>query len=99
MRLEPAPNRAPGPGRDRFEIAPADLVRLEGDADAAGLRILGVWHTHPDRPARPSQRDRESAFEGWSWLIATVTRRGVPDVRSWSLDGEGFSEETLVEQP
>ncbi len=82
--------------RDRYEIDPADYLAAENDAARRGLELVGIWHTHPDHPARPSETDREFAWSGWSYVIAAVTARGVTELRSWRLDGErGFEEEEI----
>jgi proteasome lid subunit RPN8/RPN11 len=60
------------------------------------LEIIGIWHSHPDHPARPSETDRAAAWEGWSYLIASVTKHGVADLRSWRLQGKDFVEENIT---
>ena len=69
---------------------------VEEDARTRGLDVLGVWHTHPDHPAHPSETDRAAAWEGWSYVIASVERGEVADVRSWRLDGDSFVEEEIA---
>jgi len=44
--------------RDRYEIDPRDHIRIQREADAKGLDILGYYHSHPDHPARPSPTGR-----------------------------------------
>jgi proteasome lid subunit RPN8/RPN11 len=80
---------------DRYEIDPAEHLALEHEAQALGLAVIGVWHSHPDRPARPSELDRASACEGWSYLIVALTREGVADLRSWRLLAGELREERL----
>lgn len=82
--------------RDRYELDPADLLRAEDAARAAGCEVVGVWHSHPDHPARPSETDRAAAWEGWSYVIAAVTSAGVEDLRSWRLHDGAFLEEELL---
>jgi proteasome lid subunit RPN8/RPN11 len=48
--------------------------------------VLGVWHTHPDHPATPSETDRAAAWSGWSYLILSVVRGELAELRSWRLD-------------
>src|SRR5690242_1328141 len=72
-------------GNDRYELDPEDYLAADYAAVAAGLRIIGVWHSHPDHPARPSATDREHAWRGWSYLIVSVASGQVVDVRSWRL--------------
>ena len=64
-----------------------------------GLEILGVWHTHPDHPARPSPTDLAAAWKGYTYLILSVRRKGVVDVRAWTLDGIAFCEQQIEEDP
>ena len=81
--------------RDRYELDPADYMAAELDARRDGLEIVGIWHSHPDHPAEPSETDRAAAWEGWSYLIARVTARGVEHMRSWRLAGDRFVEEPV----
>jgi len=77
---------------DRYELDPAAFVAADAQARAAGMDIIGIWHSHPDHPARPSQTDRAAAWTGWSYVILSVSRDGVEDLRSWRLDGDRFVE-------
>lgn len=82
-------------GDDRYELDPEDYLAADYAAISAGLRIIGVWHSHPDHPARPSVTDRELAWHGWSYLIVSVAGGQVVDMRSWRLDGGDFAEEEI----
>lgn len=81
---------------DRYELAPRDLLAADIDARASGLEIIGVWHSHPDHPARPSETDRQMAWTGWSYLIISVNKERVQDLRAWRLNSQGeFDEEPI----
>lgn len=68
-QLLPAANVAANPARS-FEIAPATLLASHRSARAAGLRVIGHWHSHPNGSPRPSSRDAARATEnGQIWLI------------------------------
>ncbi len=82
---------------DRYTLDPAHLVRAEAAACAQGLEVVGIWHTHPDQLAVPSELDRKNAWGGWCYLIASVTSGGEVDLRSWRLDGVRFREERIDE--
>jgi proteasome lid subunit RPN8/RPN11 len=82
--------------RDRYELDPADFLAADLAAREQGLEIVGVWHSHPDHPAEPSETDRLAAWEGWSYLIVEVTRAGVAAVRSWRLAEQRFQEEPIT---
>jgi proteasome lid subunit RPN8/RPN11 len=77
---------------DRFELDPSDFLAADEKARGAGLELVGCWHSHPDHPARPSQTDREFAWPGWCYLIASVGRDGVAELCSFHFDGDKFSE-------
>jgi proteasome lid subunit RPN8/RPN11 len=81
--------------RDRYDLDPADFLAADLQARAEGLEIVGVWHSHPDHPAQPSETDRAAAWEGWSYVIVEVTSRGVAALRSWRLEGQPFVEEPV----
>ena len=80
---------------DRYELDPDDFLAADREARAAGLDIVGIWHSHPDHPARPSATDRDGAWPGWSYLIISVGREGVGEIRSWRLNGGDFEEEEI----
>ncbi|MEA3277201.1 MAG: M67 family metallopeptidase [Pseudomonadota bacterium] len=81
--------------RDRYELDPADFLAADQAARDRGHQIVGIWHSHPDHPARPSANDRARAWAGWSYLIVSVTPDGVRELRSWRLNDGDFIEEVL----
>ena len=81
--------------RDRYELDPADYVKADARARELGLDVVGVWHSHPDHPARPSEADRAAAWSGLSYVIVAVESTGAGDLRSWRLNGESFVEERI----
>jgi proteasome lid subunit RPN8/RPN11 len=46
----------------RYEIAPKELFRLMREIRAAGLELLGIYHSHPASENQPSARDIELAY-------------------------------------
>lgn len=96
IRVVEARNRNTERAHDRYDLHPEDFMRADRSARAEGLEIIGIWHSHPDHPAQPSETDRAAAWEGWSYVIASVTKQGVADLRSWRLEGKDFVEEKLT---
>jgi proteasome lid subunit RPN8/RPN11 len=80
---------------DRYELSAEDFLRTDREARAAGLEILGVWHTHPDQPARPSETDRRQAWPEWSYVILSIEAGRLVDLRSWRLSDKQFIEEEI----
>ena len=65
--------------------------------DMNGLEIIGVFHSHPNHPAKPSEYDRELALPWWSYLIISIQQKRVDHSRSWVLseNRDHFIEESL----
>ncbi len=82
----------------RFLIDPLEYMKFEEQAGERDIEILGIYHSHPDHPAEPSEYDRDHAWPGWSYVIASVGKKNVEDMRSWVLkdDRSGYNEEPIV---
>ena len=89
------PNANPDRKNDRYEIDPKDYMKAEDKAREFGLEIVGVYHSHPDHPDRPSQFDEERAFEGFSYIIVSVQKGRAVSYRSWELVEGKFREEPI----
>ncbi len=73
--------------RDRYTLDQAGFQRVADAAAAAGLEIAGVYHSHPDHPARPSETDRVNAWAGWAYLILRVAAGRPEELRAYRLEG------------
>ncbi|MEW5938107.1 MAG: M67 family metallopeptidase [Chloroflexota bacterium] len=82
---------------NRYLIAPEDYLKAELTADRLGLSLIGVFHSHPDHPNRPSEFDREWAQPFFSYVITSVQRGQAVESRAWSLaeDRSKFIEEEI----
>jgi len=82
---------------NRFLITPEDYLKAELTADKLGLSLIGVFHSHPDHPNRPSEYDREWAQPFFSYIITTVNEGKAIGSRSWRLleDRSKFEEEKI----
>jgi len=83
--------------KDRYEIDPKELLRVEKEAFANGLQVIGFYHSHPDHPDMPSAFDRERAWPFYSYVIISVKRRKEISVKSWIFEDEKepFKEEEV----
>lgn len=77
----------------RYVIDPAALLATHRHARQTGRAVVGYYHSHPGRPAVPSERDRRFAWPGVCYLIAG----GAPPeiaLRAWQLSatGQAFDE-------
>jgi proteasome lid subunit RPN8/RPN11 len=81
---------------DRYVLDPASFLAADRQARAEGLEIIGIWHTHPDHPARPSPTDLAAAWDGYSYVIVSVRSDGACQLRCWRLVGTEFLEESVI---
>lgn len=75
-----------GDKRRRFEISPHDYLEAERYAEDQQIELLGVYHSHPDHPAIPSEHDRAAAQPFFSYLIISVNNKEAGAIRSWRLN-------------
>jgi proteasome lid subunit RPN8/RPN11 len=82
----------------RFAIAPLDFLRAEREAAQSGRDIVGVYHSHPDHPARPSEYDLEHGLPFYSYVIVSVGDGRAQNLTSWRLqdDRSRFDEEQVL---
>jgi len=97
-RLEPLANLRDDSPRDRYLISP-DAFRDAAERLARdGLEVVGVYHSHPDHPPRPSAFDLEHAWPWLSYVIVGVAHGRAEQSRVWILaeDRRAFVEEPLM---
>lgn len=81
----------------RYLLTAEDMLYGEDVAEQRDQSIVGIFHSHPDHPNRPSDFDREWAIPWYSYLITSVHDGRANGSRSWRLkdDRSGFRQETL----
>ncbi len=70
----------------RYVIDPLELLHADDDARKKSLDLIGVYHSHPDHPAEPSEYDRSRAASWLSYVIVSVVDRHPKDVTAWRFD-------------
>jgi proteasome lid subunit RPN8/RPN11 len=90
--------REAGERYHRFVISAEDFMRAEREARKLEKEIVGIYHSHPDHPARPSDYDREHALTFYSYLILAVKAGRAGELTSWELndDRTQFMEERIT---
>jgi proteasome lid subunit RPN8/RPN11 len=83
--------------RNRYCIDPAVLLRTQKDCRDRHLSILGIFHSHPDAPAIPSESDRAIAWSDYSYVIVSVEAGISKDLTSWELDSDRTFRAEIVE--
>jgi proteasome lid subunit RPN8/RPN11 len=72
----------------RYWIDPEMMLKVQRDARDRNLVIVGVYHSHPDHPAMPSECDLRLAWPVYSYVIVSTRADQVLDFRSWRLDDQ-----------
>lgn len=72
--------------RYNFMISAADYQNAEQYAEWNNMLLLGIYHSHPNASALPSESDRIAAQPYFSYVIASLKNRKLVEVRSWLLN-------------
>jgi proteasome lid subunit RPN8/RPN11 len=73
------------------------MLKAQKDARDRNLDIVGIFHSHPDHPAVPSEFDRAIAWQQYSYIIVSVQNGLARDLKSWSLDDDDqFQHEEIL---
>jgi proteasome lid subunit RPN8/RPN11 len=84
----PAGNTRTDSAHNRYQIAPAELVKIQREARSRGLDIAGFYHSHPDHPAQWSPTDfQEAHWPGCCYVITSVMQGKAAITNSFLLAG------------
>ena len=79
-----------------YVIPGKDMLRADRDAEAKGLEIVGVFHSHTHTDPYPSPTDVANAPDpSWHYVIVSL-RDTAPMVRSYRIVDGAITEEFLV---
>ena len=79
-----------------FTVDPGDHLRIDRRAEADGLAVIGVFHSHTHTDPWPSPTDvRQAPDPGWHYVIVSL-RHEVPSTRSYRIVDGNISEEAVV---
>ena len=85
--------------RTRFQVEPADHFAAIRRARAAGLEIVGAYHSHPSGPSGPSEIDRARLTDPSMFHLIVSLAHGTRTVRAFRLTDGNFSPLELVPVP
>ena len=69
----------------RYTIDPKEFMGVESEAESRGLDVVGIYHSHPNAPAKPSQYDMDPAWPTLSYIVIEVRNSKPVETRSWLL--------------
>jgi len=83
---------------NRYLLTAEDMLFGDQKAEASGLNIIGIFHSHPDHPDLPSDFDLEYAVPWYSYLITRVKNGRAVSSKCWRLndDRSGFEPEEII---
>ncbi len=90
-----------------YTINAGGYIRAERDARSKGLKIVGIYHTHPATVAYPSKTDVARAhwgdtddllFPDFSYLIVSLREPENPEPHSFKIRGRRIPED-IYEEP
>lgn len=75
--------------REHFSMDPKEQLAAVKDVRAAGLAMLGNFHSHPESPSRPSEEDKRLAYDSTAeYLILSLMEPGNPVLKAFGVDAE-----------
>lgn len=81
----------------RYQVDPAEQLRVFGEADRKGLEIVGFYHSHPRWAPLFSDADKaEAHYRGYSYLVYSVRDK---DAKSFIPRLDGIGEEEIELAP
>jgi proteasome lid subunit RPN8/RPN11 len=99
-RVVRAGNTRTDSAHNRYNIAPAELIRIQREGRVAGLDIVGFYHSHPDHPAQWSPTDfAEAHWLGCSYVITAVEQGRATATNSFHLEGTSEDDKRFVQEP
>ena len=79
-----------------YTVDSRDLLRAMRDAEANGVELIGVWHSHTHTDAYPSDTDVRQAMEpGWIYVLVSL-KHAEPVMRAFRIR-DGQTDEVDVE--
>jgi proteasome lid subunit RPN8/RPN11 len=79
-----------------YTLDPRDHLHAERDAEARGLEVIGVVHSHTHTEAYPSATDVAQAPDpAWHYVIVSL-RAEAPVVRSYRIIDAAVTEEPIA---
>jgi proteasome lid subunit RPN8/RPN11 len=88
-----------GAAQDRYRIHPRELIAAQKQARAAGLEIIGFYHSHPEHAARWSATDlAEAHWLECAYVITSVSGGIAGETKAFVLRGSGEEDKFFADE-
>ena len=85
--------------RNRYQIAPQELIKIQRQGRERGMDVVGFYHSHPDHPARWSKTDfAEAHWLGCSYVITAVEEGVAQSTNSFLLTGTSEEDKAFEDE-
>lgn len=79
-----------------YEMAPKEQFYAFKNMRHNGLSLLGIYHSHPESPARPSESDIRLAYDPEPhYLLMSLQHRDRPELRAYRIVQGTVTEEPI----
>lgn len=81
---------------DHFSLDPKEQFKILKEARNEGLKIIGIYHTHPVSPASPSEEDSRLAYDpDISYVIVSLLNDNKESIKSFKRENNTLIREDL----
>lgn len=80
---------------EHFSFEPQEQFDAFKKAQKDGLRLIGVYHSHPSTPARPSQEDIKLAYDSSISYVIISLKEKEPVVKSFKIKDNNVTNEII----
>jgi len=92
--IDEFPKTDPTEGKhNRFAIDPRILFMVQKADREREIRLIGIYHSHPQGVAMPSEFDRAIAWPDYVYWIVSLESGKIKDGKGWILDNHGQFQE------
>jgi len=82
---------------DLYELDPLEQVKAFEEIDRLSLKLLGIYHSHPNHPCYPSGLDRSQAFyPDTVFFIISLLEFQQPHIKAFRIEKGGVIEEEII---
>lgn len=79
-----------------FFMEPKEQLKVAKEIRGLGLKMVGIYHSHPDTEGYPSKHDVEYAFyPEVSYVIVSLKVKASPVIRSYRIEEGKINEEEV----